>query len=165
MQTEYIHQPLLLVGDVAAAKFPGTRYQGSKAKLADWIWDQIKELEFDTCLDAFGGTGAVAYRLKQENKQIAYNDILRFNHFIGVALIENTTVQLTTDDVEWILTRHSDIDYPNFIEKTFRDVYFTDEENAWLDQTVTNINHIADPYKFALAFFCPGAGGHYQTSL
>lgn len=153
MLTESIYQPLLLAGDIAMAKFPGTRYQGSKAKLADWIWEQIKDLDFDTCLDAFGGTGAVGYRLKQESKRITYNDILRFNYYIGVALIKNSAVQLTTDDVDWILTRHSNIDYPNFIEETFRDIYFTDAENAWLDQTMTNINHFADPYKFALAFF------------
>jgi len=153
MQTTYIHQPLLFAGDVATAKFPGTRYQGSKAKLADWIWEQVKSLDFHTCLDAFGGTGAVAYRFKQENKRVTYNDILRFNYYFGVALIENNAVQLTTDEVEWILARHYDIDYPNFIERTFHDIYFTDEENAWLDQTMSNINHIADPYKFALAFF------------
>ena len=38
------------------AQFPSTRYQGSKAKLVDWIWDQICGLDFTTCLDAFGGT-------------------------------------------------------------------------------------------------------------
>ncbi len=153
MQTALIYQPRLLTGDVAVAKFPGTRYQGSKAKLVDWIWEQVKDLGFSTCLDAFGGTGAVAYRFKQEGKLVTYNDILRFNYYVGVALIENNAVQLTTDDVAWILTRHPDIDYPNFIEKTFHDIYFTDEENAWLDQTIVNINYITDPYKFALAFF------------
>jgi len=153
MQTESIYQPLLLPGDIAVAKFPGTRYQGSKAKLVDWIWDQVKELEFDTCLDAFGGTGAVAYRFKQERKHVTYNDILRFNYYFGVALIENATVQLTIDDVEWILTRHPDVDYIDFIEKTFHDIYFTDQENTWLDQTIANVRHITDPYKFALAFF------------
>ncbi len=29
------------------AHFPSTRYQGSKAKLADWIWAQIAALDFD----------------------------------------------------------------------------------------------------------------------
>jgi len=62
-------------------------------------------------------------------------------------------MQLTTDDVDWILARHVDIDYPDFIAKTFHDIYFTDAENVWLDQIVTNINTITDRYKFALAFF------------
>ena len=27
-------------------RFPSTRYQGSKAKLVNWIWTQIRELDF-----------------------------------------------------------------------------------------------------------------------
>ena len=77
------------------AEFPSTRYQGSKAKLVDWIWDQIADLDFTTCLDAFGGTGAVSYRLKQAGKHVTYNDLLRFNYYFGLALIENKQVQLT----------------------------------------------------------------------
>ena len=56
-------------------KFPSTRYQGSKTKLVDWIWEQLAPLKFTTCLDAFGGTGSVAYRLKQAHKEVTYNDI------------------------------------------------------------------------------------------
>ena len=40
-----------------------------------------------------------------------------------------------------------------FVESNFTDIYFTDEENAWIDQTITNIRQITDPYKIALAFF------------
>lgn len=135
------------------AKFPSTRYQGSKAKLVDWIWEQMAELDFLTCLDAFGGTGAISYRLKQEGKQVTYNDLLKFNYYIGLALIENKEIHLDYDEVKWILKRHPGITYPTFIQDHFSDIYFTDEENAWLDQTITNIRQIGDQYKFALAFF------------
>jgi adenine-specific DNA methylase len=137
----------------AAAIFPSTRYQGSKAKIADWIWRQIAEKDFVTCLDAFGGTGAVAYRLKQEGKQVTYNDILRFNYYIGQALIENNHEILEPHETESLLRRHGDLRYPTFIQDAFHDIYFTDEENAWIDQTVTNIRQLASPYKFAIAFF------------
>ncbi len=146
-------QPLLLPQDALLARFPRTRYQGSKAKLVDWIWEQIQGRDFITCLDAFGGTGAVAYRLKQAGKCVTYNDILRFNHQIGVALIENSNTCLDDADMDWILTRHPSIAYPTFIQETFRDIYFTEEENAWLDQTITNIHQMTDSYKAALAFF------------
>jgi len=135
------------------AKFPSTRYQGSKAKLVDWIWGQIKDLDFTTCLDAFGGTGAVAYRLKQAGKRVTYNDLLRFNYYFGLALIENERVRLSPQEAEWVLQRHSGIAYPRFVEENFRDIYFMDEENAWIDQTLTNIRQLADPYKFSIAFF------------
>jgi len=135
------------------AKFPRTRYQGSKSKLVDWIWEQIADLDFTTCLDAFGGTGAVAYRLKQEGKQVTYNDLLRFNYYIGLALIENKGVRLSPEEVDWLLQRHPEIVYPRLVQDNFPDIYFTDEENAWVDQTITNIRQLTDPYKFALAFF------------
>jgi adenine-specific DNA-methyltransferase len=134
-------------------RFPSTRYQGSKAKLVDWIWDQIKDLPFETCLDAFAGTGAVAYRVKREGKQVTYNDLLRFNYFFGLALIENDTVTLDDQETDWILALHPEIAYPDFVQRTFQDIYFTDEENAWIDRTITNIRQLDDPYKFALAFF------------
>jgi adenine-specific DNA-methyltransferase len=143
---------------IVSACFPSTRYQGSKARLVDWIWSQIAALglegrDFDTCLDAFGGTGAVAYRLKQKGKTVTYNDLLRFNHQFGLALIENRQARLTQEDVDWLLGVHPEIAYPSFIQDTFADVYFTDEENAWLDRMVTNIRRLDDRFKCALAFF------------
>ena len=108
------------------AQFPSTRYQGSKAKLVDWIWDQICDFDFTTYLDAFGGTGAVAYRLKQAGKQVTYNDNLRFNYYVGRALIENNGVRLEPAEVEWLLARHTESGYPQFIQANFKDIYFTD---------------------------------------
>ena len=133
-------------------KFPSTRYQGSKAKLANWIWNKISTLPFDTCLDVFGGTGAVAYRLKQAHKQVTYNDRLRFNCWIGRALVENSGARLTDDEVNWILARH-DLPYPTLIADTFADIYFRDDENRWLDRVVTNIHQMGNVYKKSLAFF------------
>ncbi|MEK7784639.1 MAG: DNA adenine methylase, partial [Chloroflexota bacterium] len=135
------------------AQFPSTRYQGSKAKLADWIWEQIAGLDFHTCLDAFGGTGAVAYRLKQAGKAVTDNDLLKFNYQFGRAFIENSSAHLTHEELNWLLTPHAEFTYPRFVQETFHDIYFTDDENAWIDQTITNIRQLSDPDKFALAFF------------
>ena len=142
----------ILISDILA-RFPSSRYQGSKIKLADWIWDQIAGLNFTTCLDAFGGTGSVAYRLKQAGKVITYNDLLKFNEYIGRALIENSQIRLMPEKIEWLLARHPHISYPRVVQDTFRNIYFTDEENLWIDQTLTNIRRLRDPYEFALAFF------------
>jgi len=153
MTTPYTYQLSLFEGEVLSATFPSTRYQGCKSKLTDWIWDEIKDLEFQTCLDAFGGTGSVAYRLKQAGKQVTYNDILRFNYYFGVALIENKNVRLPPERINWILQPHAEFDYPTVIQDNFKDIYFTEQENAWLDRTITNIRALDDPYEFALAFF------------
>lgn len=133
--------------------FPSTRFQGSKLKILDWIWEGIKDLKFQTTLDAFGGTGSVAYMLKEKGKLVTYNDILKFNYFIGLALIENEEVMISKDDINFLLTKHKGILYPSFIADTFKDIYFTDEENSWIDTIVTNINTLSDNYKRGLAYF------------
>lgn len=135
------------------AEFPSTRYQGSKTKLVEWIWEQLAGLEFTSCLDAFGGTGAVAYRLKQAGKQVTYNDALRSNHQFGRALIENSTVRLDQSEIDWLAQRQPGLNYPSFIQDNFQDIYFTAAENFWLDQTITNLRQLTNPYKFALGFF------------
>ena len=42
-------------------RMPATRFQGSKRKLAGWIGSQLAGLDFDTALDALGGTGWLCY--------------------------------------------------------------------------------------------------------
>ncbi len=133
--------------------FPSTRFQGSKLKIVDWIWDHIKELEFNSVLDAFGGTGSVSHMLKGKGKRVFYNDILKFNWCIGRALIENDSVLLADSDLDFILKEQRNIKYPSLIQKNFKEIYFTDDENRWIDMAVTNIEHLDDVYKKALAYF------------
>jgi len=101
-------------------RIPTTRYQGSKAKLVDWIWELIKELDFSTVLDAFGGTGVVGYYLKQKGKQVFYNDYLKSNYYTGLALIENNSTRLSEHDIERLLTKDPEYDYRSFIAETGR---------------------------------------------
>jgi len=90
---------------------------------------------------------------KSRRKQVFYNDLLKFNYYIGIALIENSNVLLNNNDVEFILTKHENIDYPDFIVRKFQDIYFTNDENKWLDFVATNIKLIGNRYKQALAYY------------
>jgi adenine-specific DNA-methyltransferase len=132
---------------------PSTRYQGSKLKLIGWIWDNIKSLSFHTALDAFGGTGSVAYHLKANSKKVTYNDNLRFNHLIGKAIIENTSIQLSHNEAEKLFIKKDHTKYHQFIGETFSDIYFTDDENTWLDIVCQNISSMSCEYQQALAFY------------
>ena len=60
---------------------------------------------------------------------------------------------LNDNDIDFILEKHPNIEYPTFIYDTFHDIYFTDEENKWLDVVITNIGQIKDKYKQALAYY------------
>ncbi len=134
--------------------FPTTRYQGSKRSILDWIWQSISYLDFDSVIDVFGGTGAVSHMFKCAGKEVTYNDALRFNWNIGLALIENAHQRLSDDDIELVLTRHPEIEYPDLISRTFTGIYYTDAENRWLDVVVHNIdNLLQNPYKRSLARF------------
>lgn len=134
--------------------FPSTRYQGSKRKFVNWIAENVLHLDFRTVLDVFGGTGVVSHMFKNAGKQVTYNDLLQFNWNIGLALIENDGTRLSDEEINLILADQPGIKYPDFIQKTFRGIYFTDEENRWLDHVVYNIDILLDDkYKQALARF------------
>lgn len=139
---------------VTDAIFPTTRYQGSKRRLLDWLWSHIGALPFTTVLDVFGGTGAVSHRCKVAGKAVTYNDQFAFNAEIGRALIANDDTHLTAADLDRIVTPRPDVAYPDFIARTFGGIYFTDDENAWLDRAVYHIDHLlTDPRKQSLARF------------
>lgn len=127
-------------------KSPTTRYQGSKRSILPWIYDNLKSLQFKTVLDGFGGTGSVSYLFKLMNKKVTFNDILPSNRMTGVALIENDSVTLDEDDLEFISHRNG-FKYPNFIENTFKGVYYTSEENRLLDVMALNIRMLSEKYK------------------
>ena len=154
--TKVKQQQSQLFSDLSANKagvLPSTRYQGSKYKIIKWIDYYTNDLKFDSVLDAFGGTGCVGYMFKKNGKQVFYNDSLKFNYYVGLALIENKDTTLTNEDLDFILKKHPKIKYPSFIQDTFHDIYFTDEENKWLDVVITNIGEIRDKYKQALAYY------------
>ncbi len=136
-----------------AARFPRTRYQGSKRKLTASILHHLDDLSFSTVLDAMGGTGSVSYALKCSGKRVTYNDLLTFNHQIGLALIENDTVRLSIDEIDEIGRRLPGIPYGDLIERTFEGIYFTSDENRWLDVAVENVRTMACRFKRALAWY------------
>lgn len=135
--------------------FPSTRYQGSKTKLAGWIIENInKEVsDFDTVLDAFAGTGIISHFFKRMGKSVTCNDNLQFNYIIGKALIENSKEKFPLEKLTDIFIQKKNKTYDNLIERNFVDIYYTMEENKWLDIVVQNILDINNEYIRSLAFF------------
>jgi adenine-specific DNA methylase len=145
--------PLLPLGGLVPPRPPQTRYQGSKYKLLEWIWQHLSKLDFITALDAFGGSACVSYLLKAKGKQITYNDILKSNYLVGQAIIANDTDTLSISDISFLLQRHKNQIYSDFIERTFHNIYFTDDENIWLDTVVQNIPKLPNFNKVAIAYY------------
>ena len=138
---------------VECASFPATRFQGSKRKLAASITHALAQLRFDTVLDAFGGTAAVAYALKALGKKVTYNDRYRFNQVVGQALIENRRTTLVPDRARDLAGRRPGVHYDDVVARCFDGIFFTAEENAWIDVTCQNIHGLADRHERALALW------------
>jgi len=143
-------------------KLPVTRYYGSKRRIVHKIWDLIEKgsIEFNSVLDVFGGSATFSYKAKLEGKRVVYNDIFKFNHIIGKALIQNNSTKLTGEDIEFLVTFHADIEYKYHVKDNYHDIYFLDQENEMIDVIVQNIIHLKGHYKQAMAYYAL-----FQTTL
>lgn len=149
-----------LVDSPAWSRFPSTRYQGSKRKLLGWVQAQLADLAYDRVLDAFSGTGAVSYLFKTLGKEVTCNDLLASNRLIGQALIQNDGRRLAPSALRRVLARDPEVEYDDFVHRTFEGIYFTDCENAWIDVVVQNIGRLRGQANRALAYY-----GLFQACL
>ena len=129
--------------------FPQLRFMGSKFRLLPWINSVLSEIEFDTALDAFSGSGCVAYLLKALGKEVTANDFLNFSATIAKATVENPSVKLTNRDIEFLLSY--DPRHRHFIETTFAGIFYTPQDLRFLDRISWNVRRLRDPYKRAVA--------------
>lgn len=129
-------------------RFPGTRYMGSKNKIIFDLWHYLQEIEFDSFLDVFAGSNVVSYFMKSKEKKVVTNDFMAISYFTSKAIIENNSTRITQEDLMFLLENPSN---ESFISETYKDLYFTDEENQFLDQVRANIELLENEYKRALA--------------
>ena len=136
------------------ARFPNTRYQGSKRKLVKWIWDCVNFLDFDSVGDLFGGTAAVSYMFKQNGKSVVFNDILKSNYYNGLALIENSFELINNEDINIVLSKNNNME--NKVQDLFKDIFYTEDENCFIDNYIANIKEYYDDskYKKAVLLWC-----------
>src|SRR5690348_1531280 len=91
---------LPLIDGCSAPVPPQTRFQGSKYKLLEWIWDSLQPLQFSTVLDAFGGSGCVSHFFKGKGKSVTYNDVMRSFCLSAAGIIENDEERLPIGAIE-----------------------------------------------------------------
>lgn len=130
-------------------KFPSTRYMGSKQKLLQEIWDSVEKLKFETVLDLFSGSGVVGYMFKAQGKRVISNDYMVMASVYAKAMIENNHTTLTNSDMKMLYTENTNKD--NFVKETFKNLYFKEEDNEFIDLLRANIPHLPNQYKRAIA--------------
>lgn len=129
--------------------YPPTRFMGSKSKLLSDIWSVASQFRFDTAVDLFAGSGVVGYMLKAQGKTVICNDYMAMSATYAKAMVENNTVRLTEKEAHQLL--YMNVPSDGFVSKTFKGLYFTDEENMLIDALRYNISKLRDPYKKAVA--------------
>ena len=105
------------------------RYLGSKTKLLSFIHETIKKenIEFDSFLDLFAGTGSVADSFNDGSHKIVVNDILECNRCAFNAFFGNETIN-ETKLLEIINGYNSSAAAKdNYFSKNFSDTFFSKE--------------------------------------
>jgi len=140
----------------AKPSFPETKYMGSKQALLPFILKHVSTLSFERALDAFSGSGCVAYALKQQGAEVHANDFLKFAFHIARATVENNSTLLTDRDVKRLLTANASAS--DFIQTTFGSRYFSAADNRFLDNLHANIQELSGMKRsLALAAACRAA--------
>lgn len=130
-------------------KFPATRYMGSKRKLLDYIWQASESFEFDSVLDLFSGSGVVSYMYKAHGKRVISNDYMTMGAVMTKALVQNNSTLLPIEEAKQLMCQNEIID--TFVQDIFKGIYFSDEDNLFIDIVRSNIKKIEDEYKHAIA--------------
>ena len=130
-------------------KYPPTRFMGSKQKLLAEIWAQVQRFDVESAIDLFAGSGIVGYMLKAQGLRVTSNDYMHMSYTFAKAMVENNSVRLSEDEALALLARMQEPDH--FVANTFKGLYFTDEENDFIDLVRSNIGRMADPVKRAIA--------------
>ena len=112
------------------SKYPKINYIGNKAKLVDWIIENLP-LKRGKVLDIFSGGSSVSYALKENNYEVISNDVLYSNYVISKAIIENSTLKLNNEIIEK--------DIPtNLIEKKYKKIEFLSNK-LYFDEEVKEL--------------------------
>jgi DNA adenine methylase len=130
--------------------FPDTKYMGSKQSILPFIVQHVERLSFKSALDAFSGSGCVAYALKCLGKRVVANDFHRFAFHIAKATIENNSTILTAEDVAHLV--HKNPRAGSFVIDTYSGLFFYEADCAFIDSAYSNILELQSPLKRSLAF-------------
>jgi DNA adenine methylase len=122
---------------------------GSKQSLIPFIFRHLEELKYETVLDAFSGSGPVAYEFKRLGKQVTTNDYLHFSYAICKAVIENTQAKIDNECLSKLLRLRDDA--PTFVKDNYEGLFFTGEDCHFIDSLWANLAEIKNEYKKYLA--------------
>src|SRR5688572_11830912 len=114
---------------------------GSKARLAARLAEVVAALPDGPAIDAFSGSGVVAYALKASGRPVVANDHLAFAATLTEALVANDSERLEPGEVDAICS--GPLDDRDFIATTFDGLYFPAEDHRFLDAAWSHVDRLA----------------------
>ncbi len=136
--------------------YPRLRYMGSKHRLGARLGEVFAELPPGPAVDAFSGSGVVAYVLKAAGRQVVANDQLAFAAAVTEALVANDALTLTSEDLATICSGNKD--GRDFIATTFDGLYFPRTDHEFLDAAWSHIDAFEPPKRqLAIGALCLAA--------
>jgi len=141
-------------------------YIGSKQKLVDWIWRNTPD-GVKSAFDAFCGSAVVGYMFKTKGLRVVANDRLRYAFHTARAIIENKSARISDDELERLLAENPKAG--DFVQRTFKGIYFTPGVHKVIDHIRANIDALSGYKKdialFALGRTCiTGGFGHFSST-
>jgi adenine-specific DNA-methyltransferase len=130
------------------ARYPRMRFMGSKHRLAPRLAELFATLPPGPAVDAFSGSGVVAYTLKATGRPVTANDHLAFAAAMAQALVANDANLLTPADVDRLCSPNRD--GRDFIQRTFDGLYFPSADHAFLDAAWSHLDPM-EPTQRAMA--------------
>jgi adenine-specific DNA-methyltransferase len=118
--------------------YPRIRFMGSKYRLAGRLAEVFDSLPPGPAIDAFSGSGIVAYTLKATGRPVIANDHLAFACALTGALVENNTTRLSAGEIDLLCSENQD--GRHFIRDTFDGLYFPADDHAFLDAAWSHID-------------------------
>jgi len=129
--------------------YPSTRYMGSKEKLLPYIQNVAENFSFETAADLFSGSGVVSYLFKSMGKSVFSNDYMHMSSTFAKAMIANSDSTLSNSEIDKLFIDNGNNDH--FVERTFADLYFSNDDNKTIDIVRSNIKKIRNTEKRAIA--------------
>ncbi len=135
-----------------ATPYVSTRWAGSKRRSLAALERAFSELRFDTAVDVFSGSGAVAHLLKRMGKRVHANDALACCVETATALVVNGRTRLPEAKLASLFREAPGRRYRDTVYESWRGLYFLDEENHELDVVAQNVHALEDRFERALAW-------------
>src|SRR3954453_3449032 len=125
----------------ATARYPRIRFMGSKHRLAPRLGELFAALPPGPAIDAFSGSGVVAYALKATGRPVLANDHLAFTAELARATVENDDERLEANDVALLTSGNRD--GRDFIATTFDGLYFERSDHEFLDAVWSHLDALS----------------------